>query len=110
MSRLRLAKDRGELQQTREGEGARLRARQGRLPAIGAQDGALAAPDQPDQHLSDDRGAHRAQTLAVAEGRRLSQDVVPERRFPLQELGILQHLDLFLARSVPDLLWGEHGY
>ena len=59
-----LAKDPGEPQQVSEGECVRPGARQGGLPAGRGQDRALAAPDQPDEDLGDDRGAYRTQPFS----------------------------------------------
>ena len=102
--------DPGVPQQIGQGELARLLAWQIRLPgAPWGQYRVRAAPDQHDQDLRYDRAADRSEVLAITEGRRFGQDVVPQRR-ALQEPGVLEHLDLFLARrTVPDLLGGEHG-
>ncbi len=97
-----LPKDPGDPQQIRQGERARLGARQGGLPIRCAQDRVLAAPDQPDQDLRDDRAADRSQTLAILAYCRFREDVVPERR-ALQEPASLQLLDLIRApRAVSD--------
>src|SRR3712207_4471267 len=109
----RTLKESGEPQQVLEGP-ALLRAGQVWLPgAPRSQYRVRAAPDQPDQDLRDDRAAYRPETPAIAEKRRLGEDVVPERR-ALQERRIpwklsLEYLALFVARrSFPDLLRAEH--
>ena len=56
-------------------------------------------PDQPDQDLCYDRAADRPQALTVLKDRRISEDVVPQRR-TLQKSGILEYLDRFSREAL----------
>src|SRR5215217_140461 len=101
----------GVIQQILQGELSRLLARQVRLPVYPrGQYRVRAAPDQPDENLRHDRGAHRPQASTLTEKLRFCEDVVPKRR-ALVEARVTEYLALSVARrGVPDLLWAEHGY